>query len=87
MKWNSYLEECVEKLQECNKYKTDLLAIQYVRLQQMAEKINSSPCFDDTNRLFGWKLSPPTLYIRALQAEIQTLKNDIKSQCSNNSKS
>lgn len=86
MRWNSYLEECLEKLQECNEYNTDILLVKYVRLQQMAEKISSSHRFDDTNRISGWKLCPPTLYIKALQGELQALKNNLQTEYSHNSR-
>jgi hypothetical protein len=52
----------------------------------MVEKINSSPWFDGTDQSSGWKLYPPTLYIRALQEELQALKNDLQTESPQNRK-
>ncbi|KAH8807091.1 hypothetical protein F5884DRAFT_788514 [Xylogone sp. PMI_703] len=85
MRWSPYLEECLEQLQKFNEYDTDQSLIKYVRMQHMIEKINSSPWHDGTDQSSGWKLYPPTLYIRALQRELQTLKKDLQTQFPHNS--
>jgi hypothetical protein len=86
MRWTPYLEECLGELQKFNEYATDASLIKYVRLQQMVEKINSSPWFDGTDQSSGWKLYPPTLYIRALQGELQALKNELQTDSPQNRK-
>jgi hypothetical protein len=86
MRWTPYLEECLGELQKFNEYDTDASLIKYVRLQQMVEKINSSPWFDGTDQSSGWKLYPPTLYIRALQGELQALKNELQTDSPQNRK-
>jgi hypothetical protein len=86
MRWNPYLEECLGELQKFNEYNTDPSLIKYVRMQHMVEKINSSPWFDDTDQFSGWKLYPPTLYIGALQKELQAVKNDLQTEFPQNCK-
>jgi hypothetical protein len=80
MRWSPYLEECLAELQKSNEYNTDPSLIMCVKMQQMVERINSSPWFDGTDQSSGWKLCPPTLYIRALQGELQALKNDLQTE-------
>jgi len=86
MRWGPYLEECLEELRKSNEYNTDPSLIKYVRMQHMAEKINSSPWFDGTDQFSGWKLYPPTLYIRALQGELQALKSALLTEFPKNCK-
>jgi hypothetical protein len=86
MRWNPYLEECIGELQKFKEYNTDPSLIKYARMQHMVEKINSSPWFDGTDQFSGWKLYPPTLYIRALQGELQALKNDLQTEFPQNCK-
>jgi hypothetical protein len=73
------------ELQNSNHYSTDSSA-KHIKMQCMVEKINSSPWFDDTDQVSGWRLYPPCLYIRAMQGELQALRNDLQTQCPQNCK-
>jgi hypothetical protein len=86
MRWSPYLEECLGELQKFNEYNTDASLIKYMRMQHMVERINSSPWFDGTDQCSGWKLYPPSLYIRAIQGELQALKNDLQTEFPQNCK-
>lgn len=78
MKWNAYLEECIRELQKSNEHITDASLIISIRMQVILEKINKSPWFDGTDQTSGWKLYPPTIFIGAIQAELQAVKHDLQ---------
>ena len=86
MRWSPYLEECLGELRKFHEYNTDAFLIKCVRMQHMVEKINSSPWFDGTDQCSGWTLYPPSLYIRAIQGELQALKNDLQAEFPQNCK-
>lgn len=87
MRWTAYLEDCLLQLQESNQYSTDPLLVIYVRMQCMAEKVDSNSWFDDTEQLPGWKFYPPILHIRALKAQLQILGKDLETEFPQDGKS
>ena len=77
LRWDAYMDECLQILAEQKEYPTDLILVQHVRLQLIVEGVAQAPWNDgqtDGNRTIRVRSQ---FYLKALQERLREFKEQI----------
>ena len=85
-RYTKYLDQCLKDLDDAREYKTDQLAIQLVRIQQLTEKIFHFHSSDSpVDEQLGSPEPSTVARLEAFRVELDSLRNapppDLKSDC------
>lgn len=80
------MDECIAVLAENKEQPTDVLLIHLVKLQLLVEKVGQAPWYEGYGDATGSTVAPPTFYLKALQAQLQNLKEKIPPDIQRNGK-
>ncbi|PYH46320.1 Zn(II)2Cys6 transcription factor [Aspergillus saccharolyticus JOP 1030-1] len=82
LRWTSYMDECLRLLEEQQESINDEMLVQQVRLQLVNDKLNLGGFFGGSK---GSMRPSPAVYIRPMQAQLQTQLQGIMSRVRPNS--
>ncbi|KAL6718431.1 hypothetical protein ACLMJK_004521 [Lecanora helva] len=78
LRWNHYMNECLQILAVSKDQPSDDYLVQLVKLQLVAEKVSHAPWNESSDDPNGDFKAPPHFYLRALQRQLLEVKNKIQ---------
>ena len=77
MRYDTYLDEYLQALEESKEHPADVLLVQLVRLQLIVEHAAQAPWNDEQSDIRGSFRAPSVFYLNALQERMREFKNHI----------
>lgn len=87
LRWTPYLDDCLHVLADEKEYPTDILLVQFVRLQLIVEKVGQAPWHDGLGDNCYSARAPSQFYMKAVQAQLQDFKKSIPPELVQNGRS
>lgn len=78
MRYNSYLSDCVQHLQEHSEYESDISLVYLVKIQRLTDRIAEFNSEDRaTEETFPVPSAPVSAYILAFQNELNQIRDSM----------
>lgn len=84
LRWTPYLDECVRLLSENSETPTDLLLVQFFRLQMISNKVTQNPGQESFVEPGGPLKEPWAFYLKDLQAQLKGCKQNVPPELEQN---